>query len=523
MKLFRNQAATVVVVLSVSITCSVHAGGGAESDPTIGLILHEEGVAPGYVLFAPHGSVWTKLLDNDGNVVHEWTDTLVNGNTIYLLEDGSLLRCVDPGPAKGSVLIAGGDGGAVRRWDWDGNLIWDFEYNTPAGRLHHDIEPMPNGNVLMIAWEYKSAEEAIAAGRDPLNIDTEGENSVWPLHIIEVEPDGLNGGNIVWEWRLWDHLVQDFDSTKDNFGVIADNPRKVDLNYVRDNRGDWIHANSIDYNPELDQILISTPFLSEHWIINHALTTEEAAGEAGDLLYRWGNPEVYGRGTAEDQRSYFNHDARWVESGLPGEGNILFFNNRAGERFGATYSTVDEFTPAMNEDGTYDIPETGPFGPTDGTVVFQADPPESFYSSGLSGAERQPNGNTIICKGRGGVFYEITPVEDGGEIVWHYVNPVTSTGPLRQGCPPSGQNSFRASRFSPDYSGFDGRTLDPMGPLERPRCVGDFDCTGLIDGADLTALLGNWGTAGPDGDMDGDGLVDGVDLAELLGRWGLCD
>ncbi len=302
--------------------------------------------------------------------------------------------------------------------------------------------------------------------------------------------------------------------------MIADNPRKVDINFVRDNRGDWIHANSIDYNPVLDQIVISTPFLSEHWFIDHSITTKEAAGEAGDLLYRWGNPQAYGRGTADDQRSFFNHDVRWVEAGLPGEGDILFFNNKAGERFDETYSTVDQYTPAMNEDGTYDIPETGAFGPTDATVLFQADPAESFYSSGLSGAERQPNGNTIICKGRGGVFYEITP---DGEIVWHYVNPVTSSGPLRQGCPPSGQNSFRASRYAPDFPGFDGRTLDPMGPLELPRCSGDFDCTGDIDGADLAALLGAWDTAGPDGDMNDDGTVDGADLAELLGAWGLCD
>ena len=487
-------------------------------DSTLGLIYKEKGCAPGYMLYTPLGSIWTYITDLDGNLVHQWTDTDPGGNSVYLLPDGSLLRCADTGPGEGSIIAAGGDGGSIRRFDWDGALLWDFEYSTADYRLHHDIEPLPNGNVLAIAWDFLSRTEALAAGRDPANLSENQASSLWPLTIVEIEPDGLTGGNIVWKWSIMDHVIQDFDKTKANYGVIGDNPRKIDLNRVRDSRADWIHANSVDYDEVNDQILISTPFLNELWIIDHALTTEDAATENGDLLYRWGNPQNYDRGTADDQLNYFSHDARYVPVGYPGEGNITFFNNGNGRPDGA-YSTIYEFTPDRNASGGFDLPAAGAaYGPVDGTVLYIAETPTDYYSSGLSGVERQPNGNTVICKGRGGVFNELDP---NGNLIWEYVNPVTATGPLAQGCLPSNnQNSFRASRYPLDYAGFVGRDLVSMGPLELPQCFGDYDCSGVIDGADLTALLSGWGTSS--GDLNGDGIVNGTDLAELLSGWGLC-
>ena len=512
------------VALTASLLAAGVVFGGDDAESTIGVIIKEEGCSPGYNLFTPLNSIWTYLVDLDGNLINEWTDLYNGGNSVYLLEDGSLLRCADNGTQEGSVLVAGGDGGCIHRFSWDGDLEWAFCLNNAEYRLHHDIEPMPNGNVLAIAWEYKSAEEAIQAGRNP--DDLTESNSLWPLYIVEIEPSGTEGGEIVWEWRLWDHIVQDFDSAVDNFGVISENPGKVDINRFRDDRGDWIHANSVDYNSDFDQILISTPFLNELWVIDHGITTTEAAGPAGDLIYRWGNPQNYGRGVSEDQRNFFSHDARWVPADMPGAGNITFFNNGQGRPEGA-YSTIYEFTPDVNPDGSYNLAEGSPYAPIEGVEIYIADPPTDFYSSGLSGAERQPNGNTLFCKGRdssgnsvGGEFYEVNPA---GEIVWLYVNPVNSSGPLRQGCTPSGQNCFRVSRYAEDYPGFDGRALKPMGLLELPRCVGDFDCNGVIDGADLTMLLGFWGSQGGEYDLTGDKFVDGADLTVLLGVWGLCE
>ena len=498
----------------LSLVVSTIACAGGDPGNTMGLIHKGENCSPGYNLFSPSNGPQTFLIDNDGNLVNEWLDDLPVGNTIYLLENGNLIRCSDNGPQEGSVMAAGGDGGCIRTFDWDNNLLWDFCYNTPEHRPHHDIEPLPNGNVLMIIWEYMSAEDAIAAGRDPANIDTADENSVWPLQIIEVQPDGADGV-IVWEWHLKDHLIQDFDSTKSNYGVVADNPGKMDFNYVRDNRGDWIHANSIDYNPELDQILVSSPFISEVWIINHGITSQEAAGPLGDIMYRWGNPIVYDRGTAEDQRLFFNHDARWVTAGYPGEGNITVFNNGQG-RTPDPYSTIDEWTPPVNPDGTYPLDPGGIYGPEATTVLYQSDPVTVFYSSGLSGVERQPNGNTLFCKGRGsgddpvgGQFYEITPT---GELTWLYVNPVTSSGPLTQGDTPSGQLVFRNSRYPTDFPGFDGKDLTPQGPLELPNpCAFDLNNDNNIDGADLGLMLALWNNP-----------YDGADMGLLLSAWGPC-
>ena len=504
------------------VVVAASAGG---QDRTVGLIQGGPDASAGYTLFSPLSSTPTYLIDNDGNLVNSWTaDTYPVGNSVYLLEDGSLLRCSDQGPAKGSVMIGGGDGSNVKRYDWNGELTWDFSYNTPQHRLHHDICPIPGSdNVLMIAWEYKSEAEAIEAGRNPADI---AQGSLWPLHIIEVEPAGLTEGNIVWEWHVWDHLVQDFDPTADNYGVVADNPGKVDINFFRNGNADWIHANAIDYNPELDQIVISTPFLSEAWIINHDTTTEEAAGTAGDLMYRWGNPQAYDRGTAADQKLYFNHGVNFVPAGFPGEGNLIVFNNGNGRPEGA-FSTVEEFTPPMNRDGTYVIKGSAAYGPEASEILYVADPPTSFYSSGLSGVQRLPNGNTLICKGRnsgaspiGGFFSEITP---GGDEAWYYVNPSGPSGVLTQGDDPSGlQNVFACLRYAPDYSGFDGRDLTSQGPIELPACPGDLNGDGVVGGADLGLMLAVWGTADPAADLSGDGLIGGADIGLLAAAWGPC-
>jgi hypothetical protein len=70
----------------------------------------------------------------------------------------------------------------------------------------------------------------------------------WPLRVIEVEPVGTSGGDIVWDWHVWDHLVQDFDPTRANFGVVADNPGLIDISYSWFDTNDWLHTNGIDYN-----------------------------------------------------------------------------------------------------------------------------------------------------------------------------------------------------------------------------------------------------------------------------------
>jgi hypothetical protein len=459
-------------------------------DRKVGLMLNEEGAYPGYTLFSQLSGRTTYLIDNDGMVVHSWQFDLPPGNTHYLFENGDLLRLADPGGNE--VIVSGGDGGRLELYSWNGELLWVYELNTPKERLHHDVEPLPNGNFLLIAWEYISEEDAIAAGRDP-DLITEG--SVWPEQIFEVEPGPHNTSEVVWRWRVWDHLVQDYDSTKPNFGNPAEHPELIDLNYRQNGGADWIHANAVEYNPALDQIVISTPNYHEIWIIDHSTTTEEAAGheggrygKGGDLLYRWGNPEAYGAGTADDKQLFGQHDAQWIPPGHPGESNMLIFDN-GRDRPTGEYSRIVELELPQNPDGSYVLEPGEAFGPEAPAWMYQAEDSLSFYSRIISGAQRLPNGNTLICSGVPGRLFEVTV---DGRIVWEYVNPVTTSGILTVTDDPTDLDNrvFRATRFSPDFPAFDGRDLTPMGPIELSPVAATHEIPSAAAGG-LT-LLGNY-------------------------------
>ena len=441
---------------------------------TVGLFLNTEDADPGYTLWTPRYET-TYLIDNAGKVVHSWDSAYQPGNTVYLLPSSDIVRAVKDGPDGLTRFTAGGFGGRVEKMAWDGTVLWSFLYATEEHRLHHDIAPLPNGNVLMIAWELKSEAEALQAGRDPA-LFTDGE--LWPDTIIEVDP---SRSDIVWEWHVWDHLVQDFDPTKDNFDVVADHPELLDVNHVRvggnPGRADWMHANAIDYNAELDQIMLGTNFLHELYVIDHSTTTAEAAGhtggdsgKGGDFLYRWGNPQAYDRGLAVDQTFYGQHHPHWIDPDLPGGGNILVYNN-GRDRPEGDYSTVDEFAPPVDEDGNYTLVAGQAYGPDSLVWTYVGDPPTDFYSGGLSGAQRLPNGNTLICEGRGATtvgqaanFFEVTT---DGDTVWRYVNPVGNAGPIAQGGTPTPDfNSFRVLRYPLNYAGLVGQILTPGDPLE---------------------------------------------------------
>ena len=413
----------------------------------LGLLLGHAGAttdAPsdGYNLFAPIGSKTIYLMDNDGNTVHSWATDYRPGQSVYLLEDGTLLRTANTGD---TIFNAGGAGGRVEQFTWDGARQWEFEYRSDQHRLHHDIEVLPNGNVLMIAWELKTESEAIAAGRNPGLLADE----LWPDHVIEVAPTGTSGGTIVWEWHVWDHLIQDYDASKENYGDVGDHSELIDLNYASTSDADWNHINAVDYNADLDQIVLSVHGFSEIWVIDHSTTTSQAAshsggnsGKGGDIIYRWGNPRTYDSGSTGDQQLFVQHDAEWIGSGLPGEGNILIFNNGQG-RSGGNYSSVDEIVPPIKSDDSYALTAGSAYGPAAPTWSYTATPQTDFFARNISGAQRLPNGNTLICQGPDGLFFEVA---SSGETVWEY----DYDGAV-----------FRVERYSPDYAGFVGTDLAP--------------------------------------------------------------
>ncbi len=339
---------------------------------------------PGYTLVAPRQSTKTYLIDMQGRVVRTWESRYTAGQVAYLLDNGHLLRAgkLD---SEEQLFVGAGAGGRVQEFTWEGDLVWDFKFHDERQLPHHDVARLPNGNVLLIVWEIKTPEEAIAAGRRPEAVD-----GPWLADsVIEIQPTGNTTGDVVWEWHAWDHLIQDLNPSLANFGEVAAHPERIDLNFGQDylpaaprpaqwsrkeaqnqrnldalrsigylgspaangNKGvipEWTHVNAVAYNAEFDQIMLTVLAYNEFWIIDHSTTSAEAAGHAGgrggkggDLLYRWGNPRAYRAGTQADQQLFAQHDAHWIPPGRPGAGHVLVFNN-GGRRPGGDYSSVDE-------------------------------------------------------------------------------------------------------------------------------------------------------------------------------------
>ncbi len=448
---------------------------------TVGVISNSVGSLNGYALFTFQKESY--LIDNCGQLVNQWTSSYNSGRSVYLLENGTLLRAANI-PNAGNIAIQG-FGGKAELFNWDNQLLWEYEYSTTTTVQHHDIFPMPNGNVLLLAAEVITDIDAIDLGRDPMNLGSE----LYMEQILELQPDLVNGGaTIVWQWNIKDHLIQDFAPAEANFGVVADNPQRLDINYLGGSivgSANWLHANSVQYNESLDQIIISIRFLSEFYIIDHSTTTAEAAtssggdrGKGGDILYRWGNPEAYDQGTSGDQNLFGQHYPHWIADGSPDAGKIIVFNN--GWNRPTSFSEIDIINPPTSAPGDYTYTVNTAYGPSNPDYIYTAPVNTDFYSPILSGAQRLPNGNTLICEGTSGYFFEIDPSEN---IVWEYINPVGATGVLNQGDNPQGSaNSiFRVKKYAPDYSAFDGRDLTPGSTIETGADQSGCNILGVAD------------------------------------------
>jgi len=418
---------TALVLISIiSLTCSVNA------EPF-----------EGYTLFNPTNSRTTSLINMDGRSEHTWNNARGGGYSVYLLENGHILR---PAQVNNPQLRGGAYAGLVQEINWEGDVVWEFEYSSATYITHHDIERLPNGNILLIAWEVKSVAEARQAG---LNRNA----SLWPDHIIEVDPSGDHIRDIIWEWHAWDHLIQDFDRNRDNYGVVADHPELLNINMAGrggpgPGGGDWLHINGISHNPVLDQIVISSHHADEIYVIDHSTTIEEAAsheggnsGMGGDILYRWGNPGNYDA----DGEQVFEvvHCSWWIPYDLPGGGNLMAFNNGERDR----QSVIIEIVPPVDDEGNYELEEGQAFGPEE--PVWTYSDGRNFYSNHLGSCQRLPNGNTLISESTSGHLLE---VDIDGNIEWEYN--------LNRG------QIARSLRYAMDYPG-----LYPLHPVDEGDLV----------------------------------------------------
>jgi hypothetical protein len=427
---------------------------------TVGLLYHDVNVSDGYILYTPLSNNEVFLINNCGESVNHWTFTELPGATCYLLNNGNLLR-------------AGKDNLEIR--DWDNNVVWT--YSTTANNIlqHHDIEPLPNGNIICIVTDRYPIAEMTLQGRNPANTAA----SFKLEKIVELQPIGTNDAAIVWEWKFKDHLIQDFDATKLNYGIVENHPELLDINYNNLQNNDYIHLNGIDYNASLDQIIISSRNLSEIFIIDHSTTTTQAAShiggnsnKGGDFLWRWGNPSVYKQGTDVDRKLFSQHNPEWVENGYLDEGKITVFNN-GDVNSSQTFTSVVLLNPEINN-GEYTI-SNGKFLPQDydwswnGTILGT-----TLNEDKQSGTHCLPNGNIIISETSTGRVSEITKT---GTLLWSYRNPASSivnSNPVYypQFTSVFGSNSFfKAEKYPSNFAGFTGHDMNPTGILEDQNAL----------------------------------------------------
>ncbi len=478
----------VALLAHASVALSYQATRG----PTELLYWDQNQAFEGYTLFAAHGT--TYLIDMAGNVVHSWKI----GTNPKLLANGHILDASKNDPS--------GFGGLVEV-DWDGKQVWQYTETRKDYALHHDFVRIYNPKLqaettLYIANRSLTDAQALAVGADP-KYSPYKDAQVDALVEIDSE------GNVIWEWWFLDHLIQDDDSTWPNFAgtgkTVADWPGRLDVNLPgRPLKKDWLHCNSLDYNEELDQVVVNAVG-GEFYVIDHGNTflpgdpdgsLALAAGPKGDFLYRYGDPARYAQGdppsipdnwtTANGGHKQIGgaHDIHWIRPGLPGAGHFLVFNNGQYLFELTNQSYADEIDPYLGKSGTDGPAYVNP--PDAGYTVYE--PPKdtakpkqnvskqrvwrygtlspSGMASHIGGsAQRLANGNTLVCADTEGHFVEVTAA---GEVVWEYISPVTKEkGPLTvmPDSIPMTNSVFRALRVAPDDPALAGRVLTPLGPI----------------------------------------------------------
>lgn len=468
----------------------------------------------GYTLFAVN--LTTYLIDMEGRVVKTWPI----GRNSRLLENGNLLSF----DSDGEIFI--------HEVDWNGDTVWEY-HDTDGYQIHHDLTRIFNRKLgeyttIFIARRDVTPEECAAAGCGPI------EAALLSDVLIEVDMDGV----VVWKWSFMDHTVQDVDPSKPNYASdAADYPGRINLYWDgQPPSGDWLHCNSVDYNEELDQVVVNS-VKGEFYVIDHGGTfmpgdpegsIELAAGPAGDFLYRFGDPARYGRGehpsilgdwtesTTGHKQIGGSHDVRWIEPGLPGEGNFLIFNNGQYLFERTPQSYIFEVNPLLDAGGAdtgwyVDPPDAGYYvlAPEDPrnthkrpkniskqvVWIYNSKSNQNFFSHIGSGAQRLPNGNTLITAGTEGHIFEVNP---RGELVWEYINPITISPSkdsyfVLEMLPdrlPTSNGVSKARRYGPDHPAFAGRELVPRDTITGRPPVTASDSPGAPSTILLSFFLG---------------------------------
>ncbi len=359
----------------------------------------------GYVtMIAPGGATSITLLDTNSRVVKTISGlTGATGYSSHMVPGGDIWRTVT---TQNSTFRGGGIHGRIQKIDYNGKLLFDYTISNNTQCAHHDICPMPNGNVLVIVYELKTAAEVAALG---------GPNQArYSEKLVELKPTGLNTADIVWQWDLWDHLCQNTNPSLPNYvSSFLDNPHMLNINYLN-NKSDWVHMNGVDYNEELDQIALSSHFLNEMWVIDHSLSRAETKKNTGGkydvgggFLYRWGNPAAYGASGPTILKVV--HDAHWVPKGRPRAGYLAGVNNQGVSN---NQTALDYYKTSW--DGTkYVRTQSAAYQP----ATYEFRHAANGYTSNMGSCQELPNGNLLVCLATAAKVYE---VDSTGKQLWQY-------------------------------------------------------------------------------------------------------
>lgn len=439
----------------------------------------------GYALYNLQNQNTTYLIDKNQAIAYSWSCAVACNYTVLLKSNGNIVR---GGVYSGNQLNGAAVGGMVQEIDPSGSVVWEYIYSNSSHCSHHDITLLDNGNVILTAWEVMSAAELVQAGRSGVTSEK------WPTHFIELQQNG-SSATIVWEWHMKDHFIQDYDAGKDNFGIVNDHPELMDINAVSGGGGgpgggggDWFHTNGVDYNPALDQLVFSSRYASEFFIIDHSTTTAEAAshvggnsGRGGDFLYRWGNPSNYGSNGTQTIPAAV-HDPRWItDDGRPNGGYIQFFNNEGGASGGSVIDAV-----SAPESGFMYTMAGSSYGPStyDWRHVCLAS------NTGQGASNRMTNGNTFVNVSQQ-YMYE---VDASNNLVWQYN--AAPTKAFRYECADAGivallgadpcgllslsEETLSEIQFYPNPSSTGFYTIDGVNVLDQDVIVTVVDVYGNI-------------------------------------------
>jgi len=406
----RSFAATICAL------CAAVASAAPSVYPTGTTIYDPDSTWNGYTVLSPLGEPAVVVIDMNGNVVKLW-EGFVNsaGGPARILPGGHAISAVGANPPRQESL------GLVQK-NFEGNVVWEFDRNerieTNAGemiwalRQHHDWqrEDFPAGYYSPEAQPSIQGSNTLVLTHTNHSLpEVTTERELIDDRIVEVTWDG----EIVWEWIAGEH-IDEFGFSDEALGAIASAPGF--------GRGafDWIHINSATYlGPNRFFDAGDNRFAPNNVIISsRQASLVSIIDRDGSIVWQLGPDYSETEAQRRIRQIIGQHHAHMIPKGLPGAGNILIFDNGGSSGYGSP-SPIAANGLGIYARATSRIVEIDPV--TLELVWSYAGP--NFFSTNISGAQRLPNGNTLITEGAGGRLFEVTA---NGEIVWEYMHPVFS-------------------------------------------------------------------------------------------------